>query len=318
MSLRTRIDESGWPREARRSSPWSGSRPGSGSIRWTRSCAATRIRSTRGCARWIRSTAAATPTAGCCRATRTCWRCCATRPSQPTSATSAAVRACAHMRRAGLPDPYADDRGSMLRLDPPDHTRLRGLVAKAFTPRAVERMRPRIEAILKELVEARPARGADGAGDRARRAAAGARDRRDARHPARGPRAFRRWSNERSARARRRRRSTSGVEAQRATEELGEYFDAIAAARRARAARRPDQRARRRPRRRATSCAATSCSPRCTLLLVAGNETTTNLIWNSVLALLRNPDAARAACARDPSGSPTPSRSCCATTARCR
>ena len=63
------------------------------------------------------------------------------------------------MRRAGLPDPYAEDRGSMLRLDPPDHTRLRGLVAKAFTPRAVERMRPRIEAILKELVEARPARG---------------------------------------------------------------------------------------------------------------------------------------------------------------
>jgi cytochrome P450 len=56
----------------------------------------------------------------------------------------------ARMMRAGLPDPYADDRGSMLRLDPPDHTRLRGLVAKGFTPRAVERMRPRIEAILKE------------------------------------------------------------------------------------------------------------------------------------------------------------------------
>ena len=65
----------------------------------------------------------------------------------------------AQLLRAGLPDPYADRRGSMLRLDPPDHTRLRGLVAKAFTPRAVERMRPRIEAILKELVEARPARG---------------------------------------------------------------------------------------------------------------------------------------------------------------
>ena len=40
----------------------------------------------------------------------------------------------ARMMRAGLPDPYADDRGSMLRLDPPDHTRLRGLVAKGFTP----------------------------------------------------------------------------------------------------------------------------------------------------------------------------------------
>ena len=38
--------------------------------------------------------------------------------------------------------------------DPPKHTRLRALVNKAFTASAVERMRPRIETIVKELLDA--------------------------------------------------------------------------------------------------------------------------------------------------------------------
>ncbi len=42
---------------------------------------------------------------------------------------------------------------SMLFLDPPDHTRLRALVTKAFTPRAIERMRPRVEEIANELID---------------------------------------------------------------------------------------------------------------------------------------------------------------------
>jgi len=42
---------------------------------------------------------------------------------------------------------------SMLVVDPPDHTRLRNLVSKAFTPRMVERLRPRIEAIAADLVD---------------------------------------------------------------------------------------------------------------------------------------------------------------------
>jgi cytochrome P450 len=42
---------------------------------------------------------------------------------------------------------------SMLFLDDPDHGRLRGLVNKAFTPRAVEQMAPRIQQIVDELLD---------------------------------------------------------------------------------------------------------------------------------------------------------------------
>jgi hypothetical protein len=42
---------------------------------------------------------------------------------------------------------------SMLFLDPPDHDRLRALVTKAFTPRSIENMRPRVEEIANELLD---------------------------------------------------------------------------------------------------------------------------------------------------------------------
>ena len=41
----------------------------------------------------------------------------------------------------------------MLSLDPPDHTRLRKLVAKAFTPRTVEKLRPDIVRLTDELLD---------------------------------------------------------------------------------------------------------------------------------------------------------------------
>ena len=39
-------------------------------------------------------------------------------------------------------------------LDPPDHTRLRSLVSKAFTPRVVEQLRARVQAIVDDLLDA--------------------------------------------------------------------------------------------------------------------------------------------------------------------
>ena len=42
---------------------------------------------------------------------------------------------------------------SMLFLNPPDHTRIRGLVSRAFTPRRVEQLRPEVEEMADELLD---------------------------------------------------------------------------------------------------------------------------------------------------------------------
>ncbi len=50
--------------------------------------------------------------------------------------------------------------GGLINADPPNHTRLRALVNKAFTPRTVEQLRPRIQALINEMLDAVQARGA--------------------------------------------------------------------------------------------------------------------------------------------------------------
>lgn len=49
--------------------------------------------------------------------------------------------------------------GSFLLLDPPEHGRLRSLVSKAFTMRAVDALRPRVTAIVDDLLDAALAAG---------------------------------------------------------------------------------------------------------------------------------------------------------------
>lgn len=63
----------------------------------------------------------------------------------------------AHGDPADHPEDHpVDAQGRVVRafafLNPPDHTRLRRLVSKAFTPRMVEQLTPRIEALVGELI----------------------------------------------------------------------------------------------------------------------------------------------------------------------
>src|SRR5262245_25521055 len=51
-------------------------------------------------------------------------------------------------------DPAERRRSSMLFRDPPHHTRLRGLVSNAFTPRIIEQLRPHITEIAEHLLDA--------------------------------------------------------------------------------------------------------------------------------------------------------------------
>ena len=190
--------------------------------------------------------------------------------------------------RAGLPDPYESERASMLRLDPPDHTRLRNLVSKAFTPRAVERMRPVIEKYVEELLGRLAGRSEmELIGDFAAPLPVsviaemlGV--------PVADRERFRRWSDEAV-----RTLGDNTLEDRRralaAMDELGAYLEVIAEERR-REPREDLLSALVRAEEAGDRLSRVELFTTCVLLLVAGNETTTKLIGNSMLALLRNPE----------------------------
>ncbi|NVI88185.1 cytochrome P450 [Actinomadura sp. BRA 177] len=184
--------------------------------------------------------------------------------------------------------------GTMLAMDPPDHTRLRGLMAKAFTTRRVEGLRPRVREITAGLLDGIAARGeADliedlavplpvqvicellgvPAADRAR---------------------FRAWTAVLTVPA-----LTSEARARRrdAAREFNDYLIGVIAERRACpeddlisaliAARDGD-----------AALTEAELLNGIALLLIAGHETTVNLIGNGVLALLQAPDQLELLCAR--------------------
>ncbi|MTV26386.1 cytochrome P450 [Nitriliruptoraceae bacterium ZYF776] len=191
-------------------------------------------------------------------------------------------------------DTFTVLNGWLVFKDPPDHTRLRRLVNRAFTPRAVEGMRDRVDRLCTELLDAvAPTGRADLIADLAYPLPAIVvaemlgvppedRDR------------FKRWSDQISALV------FGGMEDpdryERASLGMLELVDYL----RWLLARYEDTRednlmsALLAAREQDDALSEEEVVATCILLLFGGHETTTNLIANGVLALLADPDAAAA------------------------
>ncbi|HEX5064633.1 MAG TPA: cytochrome P450 [Myxococcota bacterium] len=184
---------------------------------------------------------------------------------------------------------------TMLITDPPDHTRVRKLVNKAFTPKRVAALRAHIEAIVRELIGEAEQEGAfDLIHDLAEPLPAiviaellGV--------PASDHRQFREWSSTLIAGFASPSAAARDASAEASRHLFGYLADTIAARRRD-------------PREDLISAMIEAQEERdaltdaellatTNLLLLAGHETTTNLIGNGTLALLREPDEWRRLCA---------------------
>jgi len=179
---------------------------------------------------------------------------------------------------------------SMLVSDPPDHTRLRALVQKAFTPRMVEQLRPRIGSIVRELIDRIATRGGpfDIITDLAYPLPVvviaellGV--------PAEDRETFRDWSADLAASLDPLVSQEVGQRATLAREGLHAYLRGIIAERR-RAPRSDLISALVAVEERGEILSEPELVVMCTLLLIAGHETTVNLIGNGMLALIQHPD----------------------------
>ena len=189
-------------------------------------------------------------------------------------------------QRVNLP---RDDEFTMLFLDPPDHKRLRALVNKAFTPKAVNALEPHIRSILGRLLDDNDDPDGFDLMDAVARPLPVIVIAEMLGVPPEDRAQFKTWSDQRA-------RVLEPVISPREreiAEDAGRAFDAyfkpIIKERRAApqddivsALAKAEEEGDRLTERETLNMLR--------LLLIAGNETTTNLIGNGVLALLRNPD----------------------------
>jgi cytochrome P450 len=184
---------------------------------------------------------------------------------------------------------------SMLIMDPPDHTRVRKLVNKAFTPKRIAALRGHIEALVRTLLDDAAEHGRfDVIRDLAEPLPAiviaellGV--------PAEDHRQFREWSSALIAGI-----ASPGADARAAAAAAGQrlfgYLAGTIADRR-RAPREDLISAMIQAQEEREALTDAELLATSNLLLLAGHETTTNLIGNGVLALLREPEAWRRLCA---------------------
>ncbi len=206
-------------------------------------------------------------------------------------------RASSERERSRLAPPELVNRDrarSFLSLDPPDHTRLRRLVASAFTPRVVATLEPRITQITHELLTAASVSAEGGELELVSQLAYPLPVRIISELLGVPPEDHSRFAGWSARLAHSVQPSFGALDpaeraaAEQAALEFGEYFTELIAVRRARPGddlltkliRAEDA---------GDRLTVEELIATCVLLLVAGHETTVGLISNAMLALLRNP-----------------------------